>query len=160
MTLFCLVVYSDLDDLFDVQKELIPVSAQWMSIGLALRVRSSILDSIIVENSGDPQACLTSLVREWLRRNYNVERFGEPTWQRLVEAMADPAGGDNMALAREIARRHTIRGMSNRYICYTLGRFHIFVIECKHIALFSGHTHQTLCTLIGWHCPLHVNTEI
>ena len=108
MTLFCLVVYSDLD----VQKELIPVSAQWKDIGIALGLRFSILDSISAENSGDPAACLESMVAEWLERRYNVMRFGEPTWQRLVEAVGDPTGGDNMALAREIASRHTIRGMS------------------------------------------------
>ena len=44
-------------------------------------------------------------------RNYNVERFGEPTWQRLVEAVGHPAGGANMALARDIARRHRAVGM-------------------------------------------------
>ena len=125
MTLFCLVVYSDLDDLFDVQKELIPVSARWKSIGLALRVKPNVLDVIQTQYSGDPLACLTSTVTKWLNRNYNVKRFGEPTWQRLVEAVGHPASGANMALAREIARRHKAVGMSNRYICCTLGRFHI-----------------------------------
>ena len=90
--MFCVVVYSDLDDLFDVQKELNPLSAQWKSIGIALRVKLSVLDVIQTRYSGDPQACLTSVLTEWLRRNYNVQKFGEPTWQRLVEAMGDPAG--------------------------------------------------------------------
>ena len=86
-----------------------------MSIGIALRLKPSILDGISTENSGDPQACLTSMVTEWLNRNYSVKRFGEPTWQALVKAVGDPAGGANMALAREIARRHKAVGMSNRY---------------------------------------------
>ena len=125
MTLFCLVVYSDIDDLFDVQKELIPVSAQWKNIGIALGLRLSILDGISAENSGDPAACLESVVAEWLGRRYNVERFGEPTWQRLVEVVGDPLGGGNTALAMDISMRHRVRGMSNRYFCCTLGRFHI-----------------------------------
>ena len=124
MTLFYLV-YSDFDDLSDVRSELIPVSAQWKSIGIALQLKPSILDGISTENSGDPPACLTSTVTEWLNRNYNVKRFGEPTWQALVEAVGDPTGGANMALARAIARSHKAVGMSNRYICCTLGRFHI-----------------------------------
>ena len=33
-------------DLFDVQKELIQVSAKWMSIGIALRLKPNILDGI------------------------------------------------------------------------------------------------------------------
>ena len=122
--MFCLV-YSDLDDLVDVRSELIPVSARWKSIGIALRVNPNILDGITAKNFSDPPACLASLLDEWLKRSYNVKRFGEPTWQRLVEVVGHPAGGDNMVLAREIARRHKTGGMSNRYICCTLGRFHI-----------------------------------
>ena len=45
-------------------------------------------------------------------RKYNVERFGEPTWQRLVEAVGDPTGGVNPGLAREIAGRHKTGGWS------------------------------------------------
>ena len=54
------------------------------------------------------------MVAKWLKRNYNVKKFGEPTWQRLVEVVAHPAGGANMALARDMARRHKNRGMSVR----------------------------------------------
>jgi len=50
------------------------------------------------------------VVTEWLMKNYSVKRFGEPTWQQLMEAVGHPAGGANMALAREIARRHKARG--------------------------------------------------
>ena len=46
------------------------------------------------------------MVTEWLKRNYDVKKFGEPTWQKLVEAVSHPAGGANTALAEEIARRH------------------------------------------------------
>ena len=35
-----------------------------------------------------------------------VERFGDPTWRRLVEAVQDKVGGDNLALAQAIARDH------------------------------------------------------
>ena len=39
-----------------------------------------------------------------------MKRFGEPTWQALVDAVAHPAGGANMALARDMARRHKAGG--------------------------------------------------
>ena len=94
-----------------MKKALSPVSAKWMSIGIALRLDPNILDGIQAKNSGDPSTCLSSVVTEWLKRNYNVERFGEPTWQWLVDVAGDPAGGAHMALAREIARRHKLRGM-------------------------------------------------
>ena len=91
--------------------ELIPVATKWRSIGLALRLKHKTLDSIQAGNNSDPTVCLAAMVREWLSRNYNVKRFGEPTWKRLVEAVGHPAGGANMALAREIARRHKAEGM-------------------------------------------------
>ena len=100
---------SDLDDdLFDVQSEFIPVTAKWRSIGTALRLKSDVLESIQVGSGSDP--CLASMVTEWLRRNYNVKKFGEPAWQRLVEAVAHPAGGANMAVARDIAKKHKAGG--------------------------------------------------
>ena len=102
---------SDLDDdLFDVQSELIPVTAKWRSIGTALRLKSDVMESIQAASGNDLPACLASVVTEWLRRNYNVKRFGEPTWQRLVEVVGHPAGGANMALARDIANRHKAGG--------------------------------------------------
>ena len=104
---------SDLDDdLFDVQSELIPVTAKWRNIGTALRLKSDALESIQAGSGGNPPACLASMVTEWLKRNYNQERFGEPTWQKLVEAVGHPAGGANMAAAGDIARRHKAGGVS------------------------------------------------
>ena len=103
---------SDLDDdLFDVQSELIPVTAKWRNIGTALRLKSDVLESIQAGSGSDPPACLASMVTEWLKRNYNVKRFGEPTWQKLVEAVGHPAGGANKAVARDIARRHKAGGV-------------------------------------------------
>ena len=48
------------------------------------------------------------MLTQWLKRNYNVKKFGEPSWQRLVEAVGDPAGGTNPALANQIAEKHRV----------------------------------------------------
>ena len=50
------------------------------------------------------------MLNKWLKRNYNVKKFGEPTWQKLVEAVGHLAGGADPGLAREIARRHKAAG--------------------------------------------------
>ena len=110
-----IVLPSEEDHLFDVKRELTPVSADWKSIGIALRLPTAILNRIYVENSGRPSDCLTSMVTEWLKRNYKVENFGPPTWHWLVQVVGDQAGGGDMALARKIARRHKARGMSSGY---------------------------------------------
>ena len=97
---------SDLDDHFDVRSELLPVTANWMEIGIALRLNPDRLRAIEAECRGDPTACLTSVVAKWLKGDYNVERFGRATWRQLVEALGHPAGGANKALAQTIAKKH------------------------------------------------------
>ena len=99
-----------------MQSELNPVAAKWKNIGVALQMKTDTLESIQVGNGGDPAACLTSVVTEWLKRNYNVEKSGEPTWQKLVEAVGHPAGGANKALARGIAKRHKAGGTSTMLV--------------------------------------------
>ena len=95
-----------------MQSELIPVATKWRNIGLALQLKPDILENIDT-HSGNPHACLLSMVTEWLKRNNDVKKFGEPTWQRLVEAVDHPAGGANTVLAREIAGRHKATGLSS-----------------------------------------------
>ena len=102
---------SGTDDLYDVKKELNTVSADWYNIGLALRLPTNTLDGIKKSNA-DPSTYLNSMLIEWLKQNYNVEMFGEPTWQRLVDAVGDPAGGGNMRLAKDIAMRHITKAIS------------------------------------------------
>ena len=101
------------DDVFDVKNELITVAARWMDIGTALRLKSDTLDNIETRCGNVPHRCLDLMVREWLKRNYNAKKFGEPTWQKLVKAVNSPAGGANTALARDIASRHKAGGMSS-----------------------------------------------
>ena len=103
---------SDLnDDFFDVKKELIAVAANWMDIGSDLHLKPDTLDNIETRCSNDPRRCLDLMVKEWLKRNYNVGKFGEPTWQKLVKAVNSTAGGANTVLARDIAGRHKAGGM-------------------------------------------------
>ena len=91
------------DDLYDVIKDLTPLAARWKDIGIALRLRSGELDKI---DSDNPNRCLSYVIENWLKRNYNVRKFGQPTWKWLVDIVADPAAGNDKALANTIARNH------------------------------------------------------
>ena len=78
---------------------------QWKNIGLALRLRRPVLD-MIHANYSDVEGCLEHVLTEWLNKNYNIARFGEPSWQLLVAAVAHPVGGNNPALAHHIAIKY------------------------------------------------------
>ena len=91
--------------------ELLPVTAEWKGIGTALRLNPDLLMVIEAKCRGNPTACLTSVITNWLKGSHNVKRFGRPTWRQLVEAVGHPAGGANKGLARKIAEKHKAGGM-------------------------------------------------
>ena len=95
------------EDHFDILADLMPVASSWKAIGTGLRIDSGHLDTIQESNSGKPKECLSEMLTCWLKRNYNVERFGEPTWRAVVKVVAHPAAGDNCGLALGIAKQHS-----------------------------------------------------
>ena len=95
------------DDHFDILTKMMPVAGNWKTVGRGLRIDSGHLNMIQETNSGKPKECLSEMLTCWLNKNYNVERFGEPTWQAVVKVVAHPAAGDNCALALSIAGKHS-----------------------------------------------------
>ena len=95
------------DDHFDILTEMMPVAGSWKTVGRGLRIESGRLNTIQESNSGKPKECLSEMLTCWLNRNYNVERFGQPTWRAVVKVVAHPAAGDNCALALSIAEQHS-----------------------------------------------------
>ena len=89
-----------------MKKKLISAATRWKHIGLALRLNPSQLKKIEKENR-DLEDCVTEMVTLWLQKNYNTERFGEPSWELLAAAVGDPAGGNDPALVEEIAKKRT-----------------------------------------------------
>ena len=95
------------DDHFDILTEMMPIASTWKAIGRGLRIDPGHLNIIQESNSGKPKECFSEMLTCWLNRNYNVERFGEPTWRAVVKVVAHPAAGDNHALALTIAKQHS-----------------------------------------------------
>ena len=94
---------TDKDDLPDIIRELTDVTAKWRNIGIILGIPDNRLKAI----KGDsPPDYLREMLSTWLQKNYNVKRFGEPTWMKLVEAVNHSAGGEDSSLAMKIARKH------------------------------------------------------
>ena len=87
-----------------------PVVRSWKDIGIGLGIGYERLGTIQTDNPGNSRACLSEMLTCWLQRSYNVERFGEPTWQAVVKVVAHPAAGDNCALAQNIAKQHSLTG--------------------------------------------------
>ena len=106
-----LCIYSAEDDAYDVYREVVGLAGRWSSMCLALRLRPSDRSKIAAAHPRDPERCLEAVIVQWLQKGYNYQRYGNPAWRILVEAVSDPAGGNDNALAETIAKNHS--GMPN-----------------------------------------------
>ena len=80
-----------------------PVAARWKAFGLALGLPPDVLDRIDRDHKKVDE-CLQAVLQEWVTTTETLR--GPPSWQLLVDAVASPAGGNNQALAQQIARQH------------------------------------------------------
>ncbi len=99
-------IYADDDDLSDLLAAMAPATSKWKLIGTTFHLKSDKLDQIGVAYPGSPEECLLEVLKEWLCKNYNIDRFGKPSWVKVVEVMASRFGGNNYAQAMSIATEH------------------------------------------------------
>ena len=98
--------YSAEEDTRDVYHEVVSLAGSWSSMCLTLGLLPSDQSAIATAHPGNPHDCLQAVIVKWLRKGYNYQRHGPPTWRMLVKAVGDPAGGNNSALAETIANKY------------------------------------------------------
>ena len=101
---FAIHIIAEDDNFHDIYQELACLKAHYYQLGIHLGLPASELESIRVENIQNLDRALTQMLLLWLRQQYNVAKFGCPTWKRLVQAIEKI----NPALARTIASSHAI----------------------------------------------------
>ena len=99
-------VYSADEDTLSVYREVVDLAGSWSNMCLVLGLRPSDQSAIEAANPGNPYKCLQAVVVKWLQKRYNYHKCGSPTWRMLVDAVGDPAGGNNVTLAETIAKKH------------------------------------------------------
>ena len=94
---------------------------RWKDIGLALRLHPDTLKTI-KSDCQDSKSCLCEVLTEWLKKLYDTNRFGQPSWRLLVAAVGHPSGGNDRALAEQIAKRHNGKCRGNVYslLCHLI----------------------------------------
>lgn len=96
-------------------------------MGTALRIRASKLDEIEADNKKEAAECLSCTILEYLRMCYNVKKHGEPSWQKIVQAVQHQSGGNNRALALSIAKDHLLAGKRSSIIDSTYMDMNVIV---------------------------------
>ena len=101
------------EDFHEVYHELWTIKANYHQLGVMLGLPPGELQTIKLANSQNIAQAFTDVLLTWLRQQYNVQKHGLPTWQRLVEAVDSPCGGSNPALAIRIAENHLMPSMNH-----------------------------------------------
>ena len=95
----------DEDDLAKIIEEILPIVSKYYSLGRSLNLKIEELRKIRDKNPSESDA-LEDVLLLWLNQQYNVKKYGPPTWKMLVEAVNIKSGGDNRELAKQIASKH------------------------------------------------------
>jgi hypothetical protein len=106
-----------LDDSLAVETEVMDIARNWMDFGKVLCIRQGKLDTIKEKECSSPRQCLSQVVQEFLKMNYDSESHGPPSWRLVVIATAHRAGGDNTGLALKIAADHKLEYSLVAYLC-------------------------------------------
>ena len=88
------------ENLMDIKREL-GHYPHWQALGLNLGLSPDFLELIMEEHHLTTDRLMAVLL-EWLKRNYDVEKYGLPSWSALVNAV-QPI---NSALALTIKNHH------------------------------------------------------
>ena len=72
---------------------------EWWTVGILLGVKNATLETISMECHRRTSECIVKMLSKWLRSDLDA------SWDKLVAAIASPAGGNNIVLAKEITRK-------------------------------------------------------
>ena len=101
------MIFFNLDkgDLSEIIEEILPIESKFYNLGRSLNLEIADLRRIRGEHSIESDA-LEDVLLLWLNREYDVKKYGAPTWRMLVEAVYRKSGGDDHELAKQIASNH------------------------------------------------------
>ena len=102
----CVLHSTGEEDTYDVYEEVITMAGSWEQMAIGLRLPPPMKSLIATKHCNNPEKCLFAVMEEWLKGVCNVQKYGHPSWRVLVQAVADPIGGANPALAHSIAAKH------------------------------------------------------
>ena len=96
------------DHFREVYREVISIQSNYYQFGIDLGLPLREMNAVQKAFRQDIPRAFIEVLQIFLRHRYNVENYGPPTWRKLVEAVDSPAGGNNHALAKKIAKNHPV----------------------------------------------------
>ena len=96
------------DDFREVYREVVSIQSNYYQFGIELGLPPQEMNAVQKAFRQDIPQAFIEVLQIFLRHRYKVEKYGPPTWRKVVEAVDNPAGGNNHALAKKIAEDHPV----------------------------------------------------
>ena len=64
------------------------LASKWQQLSTYLGLKLSIIDRIKSDFPSDNLRCWSEGLKEWIKMNYNIQRYGKPSWKTLLKAIA------------------------------------------------------------------------
>ena len=91
-----------------MRREVVSIQSNYYQFGIELGLPPREMDTVQEAFRQNIPQAFTEVLKIFLKHRYNVQKYGPPTWRKLVEAVDSPAGGNNHALAKKIAEHHPV----------------------------------------------------
>ena len=89
-------------------REVVSIQSHYYQFGIELGLPPREMDAIHGAFRQDIPQAFTEVLKVFLNHRYNIQKYGPPTWRKLVEAVDSHAGGNSHALAKKIAKDHPV----------------------------------------------------
>ena len=93
------IVEDDWNVVFD---ECSPLASKCQQLSAYLGLKLSIIDRIKSDFPSDSLGCWSEALKEWIKMNYDIQRYSKPSWKTLLKAIAKV---DN-SRCRRLATKH------------------------------------------------------
>ena len=75
------------------------LAAKWRELSIYLGLSCDVIDNI---KGSDNYHCWSEALKNWIRQNYDTEKFGIPSWRSLLRAVAEI----DKLMFRKLAEKH------------------------------------------------------
>ena len=103
-----IIIHADESNLRDLTTALWTIRSSYYSFGQSLNLERTGLQVIHdrYPKESDAELALEDVLLLWLKRKYNVEKHGQPTWRMVIKAVNEMCNGSYHELAKKMASNH------------------------------------------------------
>ena len=64
------------------------LAAKWEQLSGYIGLSFDLIDSIKGNHPSNNSGCWNEALKQWIKQNYETEKFGKPSWRTLLKAVA------------------------------------------------------------------------